>query len=103
MASKNCARMELTGLSAFIADCITTERSRQRRALRALSDIATMFCPEKTTLPPLTSAGGLKRRAMAKSNVDLPQPDSPTTARNSPSDSSKLTWSTALAVPEELA
>ena len=36
---------------------------------------------------------------MANSKVDLPQPDSPTTARNSRSDSSKLTLSTALAVP----
>jgi hypothetical protein len=103
MTSENCAPIELTGLSAFMADCITTERPRQRSVLSALSDIATMFWPENSTLPPLTSAGGVSRRAMAKSNVDLPHPDSPTTARNSRSASSKLTSFTALAVPAELA
>ena len=41
-------------------DCITTERPRQRTARSCLSVKATMFCPLKTTVPPVTSAGGFK-------------------------------------------
>ena len=91
--------MVMTGLSAFMADCITTERSRHRSACSCFEVIATMFCPRNMTFPPVTSAGGERSRAMANSKVDFPQPDSPTTARNSLWESSKLTLSTALAAP----
>src|ERR1700729_823431 len=66
-------------------------------ARSSFSVICTMLVPLKMTSPPVIWAGGFSSWAMANSSVDLPQPDSPTTPRNSPGMSSKLTWSTALA------
>ena len=51
--------MDSTGLSAFIALCMTTDRSRQRTAMSCLSVMPTMFTPLNTTLPLVTFAGGL--------------------------------------------
>src|SRR5215469_5179637 len=103
IASLNCAPMDSTGLSAFIALCMTTDRSRQRIAISCLSVMPTMLMPLNTTLPPVTVAGGLSNWAMANSRVDLPQPDSPTMPRNSPGYSSKLTRSTAATAPRSVA
>src|ERR1700689_2129625 len=55
------------------------------------------FLPLNMTSPAATSAGGRSRPATPKSMVDLPQPDSPTTPRNSPGATVKLTASTARA------
>src|ERR1035437_75491 len=99
IASLNCAPIDLTGLSAFIALCMTTDRSRQRTAASCLSVSPTMLRPLKITLPPVISAGGASSWAMANSSVDLPQPDSPTIPMNSPGSRSKLTCSTAVIVP----
>src|SRR5215472_6436112 len=99
MASANWAWIDLTGLSAFIALCMTTERSFHRTAASSLSVSPTMFRPLKITLPPVISAGGFSSWAMANSRVDLPQPDSPTMPTNSPAARSKLTRSTARTVP----
>src|SRR5215471_15189607 len=99
MASANWAPIDLTGLSAFIALCMTTDRSFHRIAVISLSVSPTMLRPLKTTLPPMISAGGTSSWAMANSRVDLPQPDSPTMPRNSPRERSKLTSSTARTVP----
>ena len=95
IASVNCAPMLFTGFRAFIALCITTEKSRQRSAASCFSLIATRFCPWNFTLPPVIAAGGLSSWAIANSSVDLPQPDSPTTPTNSPAWTSRSTWSTA--------
>src|SRR5215471_2701519 len=103
IASLSCAPIDLTGLSAFIALCMTTDRSRQRIAASWSSARPTMFSPLKTTLPPMMAAGGASSWAMANSRVDLPQPDSPTIPRNSPGYSSKLTWSTARTAPRSIA
>src|SRR5205807_2330544 len=59
----------------------------------------TMSRPAKRMLPCATSAGGLSSRAMAKSRVDFPQPDSPTMATNSPGATLRSTWSTARTGP----
>src|SRR6516165_9638285 len=99
MASANWASIDLTGLSAFIALCMTTERSFHRTAASSRSVSPTMFRPFKITLPPVISAGGFSSWAMANSRVDLPQPDSPTMPTNSPAARSKLTRSTARTVP----
>src|SRR5262249_47101347 len=103
IASLNWALIDLTGFSAFIALCMTTDRSFQRTAARSESVSPTMFRPLKITLPPVTRAGELSSWAMANSSVDLPQPDSPTIARNSPGWSWKLTWSTATTPPASMA
>jgi hypothetical protein len=50
-----------------------------------------MSRPSKTTRPPVGSSSRMMHRAI----VDLPQPDSPTTPRVSPSRTVKLTPSTA--------
>src|SRR6266516_2994494 len=99
MASENWALIDLTGLSAFIALCMTTDKSFHRIAVSSLSVRPTMLRPLKTTLPVVISAGGVRSWAMANSRVDLPQPDSPTMPMNSPAARSKLTWSTARTVP----
>src|SRR6266567_2993046 len=99
IASLNCAPIEVTGLSAFIALCMTTDMSFQRTAASCESVIPTMATPLKTTLPPARPAGGASNWAIANSRVDLPQPDSPTMPMNSPRPRSKLTSSTALRLP----
>src|SRR5882757_7595851 len=103
IASLNCAPIDLTGLSAFIALCMTTDRSFQRTAASWRSVSPTMLRPWKVTLPPVISAGGVSSWAIANSSVDLPQPDSPTTPMNSPGSRSKLTSSTARTVPRSIA
>src|SRR5215469_1660092 len=99
MASLNWAPTDLTGLSAFMALCMTTDMSFQRTAARSCSVSWTRLRPLNVTLPPLISAGGLSNWAMPNSRVDFPQPDSPTIARNSPGATSKLTLSTAPTMP----
>src|SRR6516225_4111290 len=99
MASANWAPIDLTGLSAFMALCMTTDRFLHRIAVISLSVSPTMLRPLKITLPPVTSAGGTRSWAIANSRVDLPQPDSPTMPRNSPAARSKLTRSTARTSP----
>src|SRR5579859_2816057 len=99
IASLNCAPIDLTGLSAFIALCMTTDRFFHLIAIRSASVSRTMLRPLKITLPPMISAGGDNSCAIANSKVDLPQPDSPTTATNSPGSSAKLTCSTATTGP----
>src|SRR5215469_6507687 len=99
IASLNCAPMDLTGLSAFIALCMTTDMSFHLIAVSDSSVSPTRFVPLNITLPFTISAGGDSSCATANSNVDLPHPDSPTTATNSPGSSEKLTLSTASTVP----
>src|SRR5215469_4184426 len=99
MASENCAPIDFTGLSAFMALCMTTDMSFHRIAARSRSVSWTRLRPWNATLPPLISAGGLSSWAIPKSRVDFPQPDSPTMARNSPGATSKLTFSTAPTMP----
>src|SRR5215471_7208385 len=102
MASANWEPIDLTGLSAFIALCMTTDRSFHLIEAISLSVSPTMLRPLKVTLPPVTSAGGTSSWAMANNRVDLPQPDSPTMPRNSPAARSKLTSSTAKIVPRSM-
>src|SRR5689334_22885982 len=99
MASTNWEPIDLTGLSAFIALCMTTDRSFHRTAASSRSVSPTMLRPLKITLPPVISAGGTSSWAMANNRVDLPHPDSPTIPMNSPAARSKLTSSTARTVP----
>ena len=54
-----------------------------------------MLTPLNSTEPDTMAAGGLSSWAIAKSNVDLPQPDSPTMPTNSPRPTRRLTPSTA--------
>src|SRR5215212_9708850 len=65
--------------------------------------MATRSWPWKTTLPPVTAAGGLSSCAIANSRVDLPHPDSPTSPTNSPSRTSRSTPSTAATGPRAVA
>src|SRR3954452_18199497 len=99
MASSNCRPSCVTGLSAFIALCMTTEMSRQRVAARSFAVIVTRSVPWKRTLPSLIRAGELSSCATPKSIVDLPQPDSPTTPTNSPRCTSRSKESTARTGP----
>src|SRR5260221_4772783 len=103
IASLNCAPIDLTGLSAFIALCMPTDRSFQRTAASWRSVSPTMLRPWKITLPPVISAGGASSWAIANSSVDLPQPDSPTIPMNSPGSRSKVTRSTATTAPRSVA
>src|ERR1700734_1491137 len=100
IASVNWAPIDFTGLSAFIALCMTTDMSFQRTEAISRSVSPTMLRPLKIPLPLATPAGGLSSWAIANSSVDLPQPDSPTMPMNSPGSRSKLTPSTASTVPE---
>src|SRR5262245_49323246 len=61
--------------------------------------MVTRSVPWNTTLPRLIRAGGLNSWAIAKSRVDFPQPDSPTTPTNSPRPTSRSTPSTARTEP----
>ena len=58
MASVNWAPIDLTGFSAFMALCMTTDRSRHLTVDSSLSVSPTMLRPLKITLPLVTSAGG---------------------------------------------
>ena len=58
IASLNCAPIDLTGLSAFIALCMTTDMSRQRTDDSWPSVSPTRLLPLKVTLP----AGDAGRR-----------------------------------------
>src|ERR1700730_18588315 len=102
MASLNWAPIDFTGLSAFIALCMTTDRSFHRTEASCRSVSPTMLWPRKMTLPRVMSAGGTSSWAIANSRVDLPQPDSPTTPMNSPGSRSKLTSWTARTVPRSM-
>src|SRR5215218_1393262 len=99
MASANWAPSWVTGFSAFIALCMTTERSRQRVAESSRAVMVTRSRPLNTTLPELIRAGGLSNWARPNSIVDLPQPDSPTTPTNSPACTSRSKESTARTGP----
>ena len=101
--SRSCWPTVITGLRAFMALCMTTEKSRHRMWRSCLSLIWAISLPRNETLPDVIPAGGLSRLAMAKISVDLPQPDSPTTERNSPFARSRSTLSTATTGPESVA
>ena len=94
--------MDFTGLSAFIALCMTTDSSFHRIAASCRSVSSVRSVPLKLTQPPVTWAGGASSCAIANSSVDLPQPDSPTMPRNSPLARSKLTPSTAVTSPRRV-
>jgi hypothetical protein len=64
---------------------------RERTVARCASGSAQISVPPSSTLP---SLGSLKAPSIAI-NVDLPEPERPTTATNSPSDSSRLALRTA--------
>ena len=49
IASRNCAPIDVTGLSAFIALCMTTDRSFQRTAASWASVSPTRLRPAKVT------------------------------------------------------
>src|SRR6516165_10449624 len=98
-ASLNCAPIDLTGFSAFIALCMTTDRSHQRMADSCLSVRPTRFVPLNFTVPAARWAGGASSWATANSSVDFPQPDSPTMPRNSPRSTVNDTSSTARTLP----
>ena len=91
--------MVLTGFSAFIALCMTTDMSRQRIAESCLSVSPTRLVPSNMTLPAAIVAGGASSWATPNSSVDFPQPDSPTMPRNSPRLTVNDTSSTARTVP----
>ena len=95
IASLNCAPIDLTGLRAFIALCMTTDMSRQRTDDSWRSVSPTRLAPLNATLPAAMRAGGASSWAMANSRVDFPQPDSPTMPRNSPRSRVKETLLTA--------
>src|SRR5215469_16564630 len=99
IASANCAPIDLTGFSAFIADCMTTDMRSQRIAASWRSVMEMRLSPRKVTVPLVMRAGSDSSCATAKSMVDLPQPDSPTTARNSPRPTVNETSSTARTGP----
>src|SRR4051812_28120774 len=99
MASSNWAPSWVTGFSAFMALCMTTDMSRQRTADSSRAVMVTRSRPLKTTLPSLIRAGGLSSCAIPNSIVDLPQPDSPTTPTNSPGWTSRSKESTARTGP----
>src|SRR3954465_11993043 len=99
MTSSYWAPSWVTGLSAFMALCMTTDRSRQRVAASSLAFMVTRSRPRNSTLPLLIRAGGLSSWAMPNSIVDLPQPDSPTTPTNSPACTSRSKLSTARTGP----
>ena len=99
IASLNWAPMVLTGFSAFIALCMTTDMSRQRIIDICPSVSPTRFVPSNVTVPAATSAGGASSWATANSSVDFPQPDSPTMPRNSPRPTVNDTSSTARTTP----
>src|SRR5258707_2108744 len=103
IASLNCAPIDLTGLSAFIALCMTPDMSYQRIAARSFWVSPTMLWPLKVTLPPVTLAGGTSSWAIANRSVDLPQPDSRTIPMTSPWSRSKVTRSTATTGPRSVA
>ena len=59
IASVNCAPIVVTGFSAFIALCMTTDRSAPpRRGSSAARSCVTRSSPRNLTLPPVIAAGG---------------------------------------------
>ena len=95
IASLNCAPIDLTGFSAFIALCMTTDMSRQRTADSCRVGQPHQVAALEGDAAAGDPAGGASSWAMANSRVDFPQPDSPTMPRNSPRPRLKDTSSTA--------
>src|SRR3954453_12678609 len=84
-----------TGLSAFMALCMTMEISDQQNWLNCVSEREKRSRPLNCTSPPVITAGGCSRRRMPCATVDLPLPDSPARPKTSPGAISKETPSTA--------
>ena len=74
----------------------TVDRSRQRIARSSFSSSSSRLRPSKTISPLLTRAGARRSCSRAVPSVDLPDPDSPIRPTNSPSETVKLTSSTAV-------
>ena len=72
-------------------DWKTKPKALRRSLVRAASGMAVRFAPRKVTVP----AVGRMMPASACSRVDLPEPEGPMTATDSPSRRVKSTWLSA--------
>lgn len=84
--SANWACTRITGLSEFMLLWNTVDRSTQRSSRSFSSSAVVRSTPSKVTRPPVMRAGGESSRSTALPSVDLPQPDSPSSPTNSPSE-----------------
>ena len=88
-----------TGLSAVDGSWKIIATRRPRTARIAASGSASRSLPPSSTLPPATRAASGSSRMTDSAVIDLPQPDSPTSAKHSPRSSARSTPSTARSSP----
>jgi hypothetical protein len=91
ITSTICVPIDSTGFSEVIGSCWISEICLPRIGRISAGDAARRSRPSNRMRPPSTRAFGGRRRMTAKAVTDLPQPDSPTSARVSPASTAKLT------------
>ena len=90
-----CAPIVITGFSDRPGSWKIIATRRPRTSRICASGKAISFSPSSSTVPPLIAAASGSRRMIDSAVIDLPQPDSPTSAKVSPAAISKDTPSTA--------
>src|SRR3984885_376513 len=93
-----CSPTRITGFSAVIGSWKIIAISWPARRSRDLTGMACRSWPRYAIVPDSTFTPAGSRLAIARSVRDLPEPDSPTMPKRSPSATSKLTSSTMTVV-----
>ena len=96
--------MDITGFSAFIALCMTSEISDHRKIRRQRSPASSMSTGRplgrwNRTSPPVITPGARSSRVIANARVDLPQPLSPARPSTSPRCRTRSASATACTAP----
>ena len=99
ITSTICRPTVSTGLSAVEGSWKIIATRRPRTARMAASGSASRSTPPSVTRPPIMRPASGNSRVRDSAVIDLPQPDSPTSAKHSPGASSKLRPSTARSGP----
>jgi hypothetical protein len=94
-----CRPTVRTGLSAVAGSWKIIATRRPRTARIAASGRLSRSCASSSTRPAAIRAASGSSRSTDSAAIDLPQPDSPTSARHSPRASSRSTPSTAHSAP----
>src|SRR5262245_51995988 len=101
--SPTCVPMVSAGLSVVSGSCSTMAMALPRTRRIWDGVLSSRFSPSSSTRPPtMRPAGSGTSRTRDRHVTDLPEPDSPTSARVSPAPTAKLTPSTALMTPRRV-
>ena len=99
MASTIWSPMRYTGLSDVMGSWKIMAMSLPRISRYSFSESVVRSLPSNSIEPPATWPGSARRPIIDRLVTDLPEPDSPTMARISPSSTENVTSSTARTTP----